>query len=152
MILTADKGLGTVIPSGPPWPIAMAQTYETTGRVTMTSLAAKQPHELLLQLGGVLAVLLSIVLYAIQWSQGIPASQLSGATMTIVVNVVLGGALWVSSAIVRKNLINGAIVAGVVSVILIAFGGQAGTIGGVVGILGAVVAAASPYAPWSRRG
>src|SRR5256886_15281907 len=46
---------------------------------------------------------------------------------------------------------NGAIVAGVISIILIYYGGQSGQIGGVVGIFGAILAAAKPYLPWSRR-
>src|SRR2546426_12671856 len=45
---------------------------------------------------------------------------------------------------------NGAIVAGVISIILIYFGGRPGQIGGIVGILGAILAAAKPYLPWSR--
>lgn len=129
----------------------MTQSYEAAGRTAVANLAGKQPHELLLLLGSALALLLSVVLYAIQWSQGIAANQLSGVTTIFVVNVVLGCALWISSMIVRKNLTNGAIMAGVVSLILIAFGGQSGLIGGLVGLLGAVLAGASPYMPGSRR-
>ena len=130
----------------------MGQSYETAGRTTMADLATKQPHELLLQLGGALAVLLSLVLFAIAWSQGnIGANQLSPAVTTLVINVVLGGALWVSSAIVKKSLMNGAIVAGVVSIVLILYGASSGTIGGLIGLLGAILAAASPYLPWSQR-
>src|SRR2546425_3147444 len=61
-------------------------------------------------------------------------SQYSTVATTVVINVVLGGALWASAAITRKNLMNGAIVAGVISIILIYFGGQPGPIGGIVGI------------------
>ncbi len=130
----------------------MNDTYETSGRVTMAQIATKQPHELLLMLGGALAVLLTIVLTGLRWYPTIPTgSTLSNEATTLVVNVVLGAALYVSSAVVRKNLLNGAIVAGVVSVILIAYGGQAGTIGGIVGLLGAILAAASPYMPKSRQ-
>ncbi len=130
----------------------MGNTYETAGQTAMADIASKQPHELLLQLGGALAVLLTVVLTAIDWSNGgIPASSQAAVTTTFVINVVLGGALWVSAAIVRKNLMNGAIVAGAVSVILVIFGGQPGTIGGVVGLLGAILAAANPYLPWSHR-
>src|SRR2546422_8141551 len=91
----------------------MGQSYETAGRTTMADLATKQPHEPLLQLGGALAVLLSLVLFAIAWSQGnIGANQLSPAVTTLVINVVLGGALLVSSAIVKKSLLNGGMIAG----------------------------------------
>ena len=118
----------------------------------MAELGAKQPHELLLMLGGLLAILLSVAIYGIQAAnQGIQPSQYSAVATTLVLNVVLGGALWASAAITRKNLMNGAIVAGVISIVLIYFGGQSGTIGGVVGILGAILAAAKPYLPWSRR-
>ena len=129
----------------------MGQSYETAGKSVLADLSAKQPHELLIALGGALAVLLTIVLTAIQWSQGIQQNQLSSWTTFFVLNVVLGGALWVSAAITRKSLMNGAIVAGVVSVILLIYGGQPGTIGGVVGLLGAILAAANPYLPWSQR-
>src|SRR5437867_1293044 len=103
----------------------MTQSYET-GKA-MVELGAKQPHELLLMLGGVLAILLSVAIYGIQAAnQGIQPSQYSTVATTVVINVVLGGALWASAAITRKNLMNGAIVAGVISIILIYFGGQPG--------------------------
>ena len=129
----------------------MTQSYET-GRQAMAELGSKQPHELLLMLGGLLAVLLTLATYGIQWATtGIPQSTYATVATAVVINVVLGGALWASSAITRKNLMNGAIVAGVISIILIAFGGKPGTIGGVIGILGAILAAAKPYLPWSRK-
>src|SRR2546427_12812966 len=99
----------------------------------MAELGSKQPHELLLMLGGLLAVLLTLATYGIQWvtTPGIAQSQYATVATAVILNVVLGGALWASSAITRKNLMNGAIVAGVISIILIYFGGQPGTIGGV---------------------
>lgn len=129
----------------------MTQSYETGGKAAVATLATKQPYELLLLLGSALAVLLSLVLFAIQWSQGISANQMSAATTAVVLNVVLGAALWVSAAITRKNLMNGAIVAGVVSLVLILYGGQVGTIAGLIGLLGAILAAATPYLPWSQK-
>ncbi len=128
----------------------MSHSYET-GKA-MAELGAKQPHELLLMLGGVLAVLLTLATYGIQWATtGIPQNQYATVTTAVILNVVLGGALLASAAITRKNLMNGAIVAGVISIILIYFGGRPGQIGGIVGILGAILAAAKPYLPWSRR-
>src|SRR5439155_7094600 len=128
----------------------MTQTYEA-GRA-VAELGAKQPHELLLMLGGVLAILLSAAVYGIPWATppGIPANQDTDVVTIVVVNVVLGGSLWVAAAMTRKNLMNGAIVAALVGVLLAYYGGPAGQIGGVVGILGAILAAAKPYLPWSR--
>src|SRR5947208_14149144 len=119
----------------------MTQSYET-GRQAMAELGAKQPHELLLMLGGVLAILLSVAIYGIQAAnQGIPPSQYGTVATTIVINVVLGGAPLASPAITRKNLINGAIAAGVIRTMLISFRGQPGTTSGVVGIHGGIRAA-----------
>lgn len=129
----------------------MVQNYETSGKTVVAGLATKQPHELLLLLGGALTVLLTLALFGIQWSQGIPDNRLAAETTTLVVNAVLGGALWISAAIVRKNLLNGALVAGVVSFILVVFGGQPGLIGGLVGLLGSLLAVATPYLPAARR-
>ncbi len=129
----------------------MNETYETGGRAAVANLATKQPYELLLLLGGALSVLLSLVLLGIEWYQGTLLKNLATYATIHVVDVVLGAGLWVSSAVARKNLVNGAIVAGIVSVILIAFGGQAGLIGGVAGLLGAILAAASPYMPTVRH-
>jgi len=136
---------------GGPLPRVMTQTYQA-GRA-MAELGAKQPHELLLMLGGVLAVLLSAAVYGIPWATplGIPANQISNVVTFLVVNIVLGGSLWVAAAMTRKNLMNGAIVAAVIGVLLAYYGGPPGQIGGVVGILGAILAAAKPYLPWSRR-
>ena len=129
----------------------MVQNYETSGKTVVASLATKQPHELLLLLGSALTVLLTLALFGIEWYQEIADNRLAAETTTLVVNVILGSALWVSAAIIRKNPVNGALVAGVVSLILVAFGGQSGLIGGLIGLLGAVLAVATPYLPGSRR-
>lgn len=129
----------------------MTHSYEA-GRPAMSELGSKQPHELLLALGGILAILLTGAVYGVQWAtSGIAQNQYAAVATTAIINVVLGASLWVSAAIVRKNLMNGAIVAGVISLILVYFGGQPGLIGGVVGFLGAILAAAKPYLPWSRQ-
>lgn len=129
----------------------MSQSFETRGKDRMSRLAERQPHELLLLLGAAVSVVLSLVLFGIRWFQGIPASEMASAATLVVLDVVLGAALWVSSEITRKNLVNGAIVAAVVSIILIAFGGQIGVIAGIIGLIGAILAAATPYLPWSKR-
>ena len=139
------------------WPEAarrrpgMTQSYQA-GR-SVAELGAKQPHELLLMLGGVLAILLAAAIYGIPSATppGLPANQLTNVVTIVVVNIVLGGSLWVAAAITRKNLMNGAMVAGVIGVLLAYYGGAPGQIGGIVGILGAILAAAKPYLPWSRR-
>ncbi len=129
----------------------MGNGYDTGGRREKVDLEGKTPHELLLKLGGALAILLSSVLTGLPWLSGpVTGSALTKAITFLVLNVVLGGSLWVASIVMRRNVMNGAIVAAVVSVILIWFGDQPGLIGGIVGILGAIVGAASPYLPWTR--
>src|SRR5437667_4233692 len=129
----------------------MSHSYES-GRQAMAERGSKQPHWLLLMLGGLLAVLLTLAMYGIQWltTPGIAQSQYATVATAVILNVVLGAALWASSAITRKNLMNGAIVAGVISIVLIYFGGRAATIGGVVGIDRASTAPETPYLTCSR--
>lgn len=127
----------------------MTQSYET-GRASMARLGSKQPHELLLSVGAALVLLLTLVLFGIEWYRGIADSQLPTVTTGLVLNVVLGAALWVAANITRKNLMGGAIVGGAVSLVLLLYGGQPGMIGGLVGLLGAILAAATPYLPWSE--
>src|SRR3989442_2278581 len=123
----------------------MSHSYET-GRQAMAELGSKQPHELLLMLGGILAVLLTLATYGIQWvtTPGIAQSQYATVATAVILNVVLGAALWASSAITRKNLMNGAIVAGVISIGMIYFCGPAAQIGGIAWFLRANLAPAKP--------
>src|SRR5467141_127945 len=75
----------------------MTQSYET-GRQAMTDIGAKQPHELLLMLGGVLAVLLTVAVHGIQWAtSGIRQSDYATVATTMIINIVLGASLWASS-------------------------------------------------------
>jgi heme/copper-type cytochrome/quinol oxidase subunit 3 len=128
----------------------MTQSYETGKAIA--ELGAKQPHELLLMLGGVLTILLSAATYGIRWATtGIPQAEYTKVATTVILNLVFGGAFWAAAAMTRKNLMNGALTAGVVGIMLIYYGGQPGTIGGLVGILGAIVAVAKFYIPSSRR-
>ncbi len=129
----------------------MSQSYGTSAKNAMSRLGQREPHELLLLLGAAVSVILSLVLFGIRWFQGIPASQVANAATLVVLDVVLGAALWFSAGYARKNVMNGAIVAGVVGIILIAFGGEFGLIGGIIGLIGAILAALTPYLPWSKH-
>src|SRR6266704_2949921 len=77
----------------------MSHSYES-GRQAMAELGSKQPHELLLMLGGLLAVLLTLATYGIQWvtTPGIAQSQYATVATAVILNVVLGAALSGSSA------------------------------------------------------
>ena len=150
MILTMGYRVANCYPQDPRWTAAMG-SYETGGKSAVSKIAGKQPHELLIELGGALGIMLSSVLFGIEWYQGIPSNQIAAAMTLLVVNVVLGSALVITGAIVRRNVLNGAIVAAVVGLVLIVFGGRTGLITGIVGILGAALAAASPYMPHSKR-
>src|SRR5207249_10491669 len=116
LILTGVNGSGSDMARGGPSPHGMTQTYQA-GR-SVAELGAKQPHEVLLMLGGILAILLSVAIYGFQLMiQGIPQTPLVPFATPFRSNLVLGGALWASSAMTRKNLMNGAIVAVVISII-----------------------------------
>src|SRR2546428_12066737 len=131
----------------------MNDSYETSGRDTMARIATKQPHELLLMLGGALTILLTLVLTGLLWYPKLPTgTALQTQAVSLVINIVLGAALYVSAAIVRKNLLNGAIVAGGVRGILLALapGNQAGTICGGVGLPRANLPPGSPPLPKTR--
>src|SRR2546430_3469594 len=107
----------------------MSHSYET-GRGAMAEIGAKQPHELLLMLGGLLALLLTLATYGIQWlTTGIPQNQYATVTTAVIINVVLGGAMWPSSAITRNKLMNQAIVAGLLTIIPSYLPGRPGQIG-----------------------
>src|SRR5256885_15439488 len=84
-------------------------------------------------LGGALTILLTLVLTGLLWYPKLPTgTALQTQAVSLVINIVLGAALYVSAAIVRKNLLNGAIVAGGGSGILpsLAPGAQGRTVGG----------------------
>src|SRR5436305_14909188 len=76
LILTGAQFGDNHYPAASPVPIeTMSHSYDT-GRQAMAELGSKQPHELLLMLGGVLAILLTVARYGIQCvKQGIPQSQ-----------------------------------------------------------------------------
>src|SRR5256885_16754214 len=116
----------------------MNDSYETSGRDTMARIATKQPHELLLMLGGALTILLTLVLTGLLWYPKLPTgTALQTQAVSLVINIVLGAALYVSAAIVRKNLLKCAVVAGGGGVILppLAARDPDGTSRGGVGVL-----------------
>src|SRR5256885_15256140 len=128
----------------------MNDSYETSGRDTMARIATKQPHELLLMLGGALTILLTLVLTGLLWYPKLPTgTALQTQAVSLVINIVLGAALYVSAAIVRKNLLNGAIVAGGGGVILppLAPGNPTRTTCGGVPRLRATLAPGRPHLP-----
>src|SRR5437879_13560017 len=69
----------------------MSHSYES-GRQAMAELGSKQPHELLLMLGGLLAVLLTLATYGIQSANPpvIRASQDRSVPTDVIPNVVVG--------------------------------------------------------------
>src|SRR5207247_9617403 len=113
--------------------------------------AYERALQLLGMLVRVLVFLLSLAICATLVAyQTLFRSQYATVTTAVVLNVVLGGALLASAAITRKNLMNGAIVAGVISIILVYHTSRPGPSGGIVWRLVALLAAAEPYLPCSR--
>src|SRR5438445_11398253 len=107
----------------------MNDSYETSGRDTMARIATKQPHELLLMLGGALTILLTLVLTGLLWYPKLPTgTALQTHAVSLVINMVLREAQYVLVALVRKTVLKGAIVAGPMTVIIItiAAGNHAG--------------------------
>src|SRR5438105_13150369 len=81
----------------------MSHSYDT-GRQAMAELGSKQPHELLLMLGGVLAVLLTVARDVIRYvTTGIPQDQYATGRAAWMTSVVLRGDALASSAIARDN-------------------------------------------------
>src|SRR5437667_10763990 len=78
----------------------MSHSYES-GRQAMAELGSKQPHELLLMLGGLLAVLLTLAMYGIQWVNppGLAQSQYAAVATAVIMNGVLGARRELSSAL-----------------------------------------------------
>ncbi len=123
----------------------MAQSGQTGILEAIERTVKKPPHEFLFQLGGALAILLGLVAFGVQWSQGIAGNRLAGLVVVLLVDLILGAVLAFSVIVVRKNVVNGAILGGAIGLVLALFGGIAGVVGGILGILGAIVAFAGPY-------
>src|SRR5947199_10396490 len=91
LILTGAQFGDNHYPAASPVPIeTMSHSYDT-GRQAMAELGSKQPHELLLMLGGVLAVLLPVAVYEVQYvPPGIPQSQYTEVTAALLIHLLLG--------------------------------------------------------------
>src|SRR2546427_8794199 len=91
----------------------MNDSYETSGRETMARIATKQPHELLLMLGGALTILLTLVLTGLQGYPKLPTgTALQTEAVNLVIKLGLGAAVYGSGASVRNDPLDRAIVAG----------------------------------------
>src|SRR3989442_5994350 len=96
----------------------MSHSYES-GRQAMAELGSKQPHELLLMLGGLLAVLLTLAAYGIQWvtTPGIAQSQYAKVATPVILNLFPEADLCGPSAIPRSARMHSAIVACVTRIV-----------------------------------
>jgi hypothetical protein len=130
----------------------MGQSGEGSVREAIERTVRKPPHEVLFQLGGALAILLGIVVFVVQLTQGASGNLFAGVLVAFLVDLILGAVLVATGVVVRKNVANGAILGGAISLVLAVFGGNAGLVGGVLGIIGAVVAFLGPSAARKPRG
>src|SRR5947207_14216195 len=92
LILTGAQFGDNHYPAASPVPIeTMSHSYDT-GRQAMAELGSKQPHELLLMLGGVLAVLLTVAIYGVQCvTTGSPASRYTAVPTACSIHLALSG-------------------------------------------------------------
>lgn len=99
-------------------------------------------RDLLVGLGGILALLLGPLVFLL----GIPFGFFGfGAAVAALVSVVFGFLLVVSVNVMRRNLLNGLILAGLSSLILLGLGGIAGVVGGLFGLVGSLYAFVRGY-------
>src|SRR5947208_14480139 len=104
LILTGAQFGDNHYPAASPVPIeTMSHSYDT-GRQAMAELGSKQPHELLLMLGGVLAVLLTVARYGIECvTTGSPQNQYTAVATALNINDILGRALAAVFEITRNT-------------------------------------------------
>src|SRR5437773_11266188 len=93
LILTGAQFGDNHYPAASPVPIeTMSHSYDT-GRQAMAELGSKQPHELLLMLGGILGAEVRRAGYGSQYvTTGMPQSQYTAVTAALIIKLVLGGA------------------------------------------------------------
>jgi hypothetical protein len=108
-----------------------------------------KPHEMLLLLGGFLSIILGLVFFGLGWVQGLSQTQLlsTSRVLILVVDVIVGIFLCFTFLVSKRSMMNAGIMAVVMAIVLMAFGGTPGLIGGVVGLLGGCLAIAMPYLP-----
>lgn len=98
-------------------------------------------HEMLLGLGGVLAIVLAPIFFILEVAFG---GLGVGEVTSVIVAVIFGFLLLVAVGVMRRNLLGGIILAFLASVLLF-LGGLGGVIGGVFGLLGSLVAFLKNY-------
>lgn len=106
------------------------------------TLFERPAHEMLLVLGSLLAVLLGSVFFVLSV---LGETSAVDALPAALVDVVLGVLLLVALPVLRRRRINGALLALVSSILLIALGGLAGVIGGLFGLVGGLIALLPAY-------
>lgn len=97
-----------------------------------TPLMERPTHEMLLGLGGLLAIFLGPLFFVLEIA--FRGFGLGGVT-AVVVNVVFGFLLLASVGVLRRSLLSGLVLAFVCSLVLF-LGGIAGAIGGLFGLVG----------------
>lgn len=107
-------------------------------------------HEILLVLGGFLAILLAAIFLGVavlaEDANQRADTFIRGLTNYAVVDVVLGFLLLVSLTIMsRSSRTTGALLALVSSIVLVVLGGTAGIVGGLFGVVGAMIALLPAY-------
>lgn len=106
------------------------------------ALAEMPAKEMLLLLGGVLALTLGPTFFVL--SLAMEGLGLPGVAAALV-DVVLGFLLLLSVGVMRRSRPNGVLLGLISSVLLIAMGGVAGVIGGLFGLVGSIIAFVTSY-------
>ncbi|MCJ2519553.1 MAG: hypothetical protein LN412_01205 [Candidatus Thermoplasmatota archaeon] len=109
------------------------------GGQRLTEMPAK---DMLLVLGSLLAIVLAPIFFILEVAIG--GLGLSGLG-AVIVDIVIGFLMLVSVGVMRRNRVNGILLALISAVLLIALGGAAGIIGGLFGLVGGLIALATSY-------
>lgn len=98
-------------------------------------------REMLLGVGGLLAIVLGPVFFVLDVVLGFAVRGL----VAVIVNVIFGFLLLASAGLMRRNLVNGTVLAFIASILLLALGDVAGLIGGLFGLVGALLTLLANY-------